>query len=110
MGKGTTIGLLAGIALLALFTLDTDRRAAPIDERYPGPWRADYQVSIAKALAGAGARGCGEFVWRESAIDRGEVLVWCTTDRTAWQQWLTWPRTARASGPSPPDARLPPPG
>ena len=68
-------GLMATTAAHADMTLQ---------QRYPSPWRDDFNLPISKALAQNSVRGCGEFKYRPSSRDKGEFLVYCTRDGKNW--------------------------
>lgn len=80
----------------------------PLQERYPGPWKDDFNGSISKALAQNSVRGCGEFKYRESRMNRGEYLVYCTRDGSNWIAYLVWTSSKKVTGPHQVSAAIPP--
>lgn len=80
----------------------------PLQDRYPGPWKDDPNLSISKALAQNSVRGCGEFKYRESRLNRGEYLVYCTRDGSNWTAYLVWTSIAKITGPHQISASIPP--
>lgn len=81
-------------------------RDIPLSERYPGPWREDFNLGITKALASKDIRGCGQYKYRESRNDKGEYLVHCTRDGNNWTAYLVWANTGSVTGPHAPDISL----
>lgn len=81
-------------------------RDIPLSERYPGPWREDFNMGITKALASKEVRGCGQYKYRESRNDRGEYLVYCTRDGNNWTAYLVWENTGDVTGPHTSDLSL----
>ncbi|CAB5720004.1 Uncharacterised protein [Delftia tsuruhatensis] len=79
-----------------------------LQERYPGPWRDDFNLPISKALAQNSVRGCGEFKYRPSSRDKGEFLVYCTRDGKSWVAYLVWAPIAKVTGPHQVSAAIPP--
>lgn len=75
----------------------------PLSERYPGPWKEDFNVDITKALVAKGIKECGEYKYRPSALDRDEYLVHCTRDGKRWSAYLVWPKIKEIMGPYAPD-------
>lgn len=74
-----------------------------LGERYPAPWREDFNVDITKALVAKGITGCGEYKYRASTLDRNEYLVYCTHDGKNWTAYFVWPRIKEVMGPYAPD-------
>jgi hypothetical protein len=75
--------LSAALALLAavgLASMSCEKSDMPLSERYPGPWREDVNIGITKALAAKKIRDCGQYKYRESSVNTGEYLVYCTRD------------------------------
>lgn len=81
---------------------------APIQDRYSGPWKEDFNLPISKALAQNSVRGCGQFKYRESRFNRGEYLVYCTRDGSNWTAYLVWTSIAKITGPHQISASIPP--
>lgn len=77
-----------------------------LSERYPGPWQEDFNLGISKALAGKKIRGCGQYKFRESSMDKKEYLVYCTRDGNDWLAYLVWPNIGSVTGPHAPDPSL----
>jgi len=77
-------------------------------DRYPGPWKEDFNAPISKALAQNSARGCGEFKYRQSSKDKGEYLVYCTRDGRNWSAYFVWPSIKKITGPHQVSAAIPP--
>lgn len=83
-------------------------------EEYPGQWMADAPRDIVMALAKADASRCAEFFYKESVRREGQVLVYCTTDRTDWSVWTVTrssvdPANSIAVGPFAPEPGITPP-
>jgi hypothetical protein len=83
--------------------------AADLGRDYPGPWKRDAQPQLTRTLAKAGARGCGDYAWRQHASQSSEFLVYCTRDGRTWSAWLAWTAADRVMGPYPADPALPAP-
>lgn len=81
-------------------------RDIPLSERYPSPWQEDLNMDITKALASKDIRGCGWYKYRESSNNRGEYLVYCTSDGSNWTGYLVWANTGDVIGPHTPDPTL----
>lgn len=95
------------IYVIFLFFLSSPIIAAPkLGERYPAPWRDDFNSGITKALVAGGIRGCGEYKYRPSAIDRSEYLVYCTRDGRRWMAYIVWPNIKQVMGPYEPDSSI----
>ena len=71
----------------------------PISQRYPGPWRSDFNKDITHALAKNNILGCGEYKHRESSVNSGEFLVLCSNDGLTLNGYLVWPRIGSVTGP-----------
>lgn len=114
------LATITGVALLAFAWWSSWKSQSPspisrpivaeptFAERYPGPWNETFSAPIAKALVGKQIRGCGEFKHRESALNRGEFLVYCTRDGSNWVSYIVWDRTGEVMGPAPINASVPP--
>jgi len=85
---------------------EASKRELSMAERYPGPWRTDFNLDITKALAQNNVRGCGEYKYRPSAVNRGEYLVNCTSDGRYWSSYLVWVPLNKVMGPYTPDPTL----
>ncbi|MFC1896572.1 hypothetical protein ACFL0Q_07950 [Thermodesulfobacteriota bacterium] len=77
-----------------------------ISERYPGPWRHDFNSGISRALAKNNIRGCGEYKYRPSSTDDSEYLVRCTRDGINWSSYIVWVGIDEVMGPYAPDSSL----
>ncbi|WP_313233984.1 hypothetical protein [Delftia acidovorans] len=95
--------IMAG--LMATATAHADMT---LQQRYPSPWRDDFNLPISKALAQNSVRGCGEFKYRPSSRDKGEFLVYCTRDGKSWVAYLVWAPIAKVTGPHQVSADIPP--
>lgn len=78
----------------------------PLNVRYPGPWREDFNLNISKALGAKSVSGCGQYKFRESSRDSGEYLVYCTRDGASWVSYVVWTKTGAVLGPNSPDGSL----
>lgn len=96
------IGILCLVALAGC----GESREISLSERYPGPWREDFNMGITKTLASNNVGGCGQYKYRESIKDRGEYLVYCTRDGSNWVAYLVWPNIGKLTGPHTPDTSL----
>lgn len=96
------------VYVATLAALSIAHAEIPLQERYPGPWRDDFNASISKALAQNSVRGCGEFKYRESKMNRGEYLVYCTRDGSNWVAYLVWASIKKVTGPHQVSAAIPP--
>ena len=45
-----------------------------LSDKYPGPWKEDFNVGISKALAKNNIRGCGQYKYRKNSKFKGEYL------------------------------------
>lgn len=113
------LATITGVALLAFSVWSSLKSQPPSSrpnvaaqptfaERYPGPWSETPSLPIVRALVGKQIRGCGEFKHRESALNRGEFLVYCTRDGSNWVSYIVWDRTGEVLGPAPINASIPP--
>ena len=96
------------ICAAMLLVLSIAHAEIPLYERYPGPWRDDFNASISKTLAKNSVRGCGEFKYRLSSKDKDEYLVYCSRDGKSWVAYLVWISIAKITGPHQISASIPP--
>lgn len=96
------------LTLVALVSAATAHAGISLQERYPGPWRDDFNLPISKALAQNLIKGCGEFKYRPSSRNKGEFLVYCTRDGKNWVAYLVWAPIAKVNGPHEVSAAIPP--
>ena len=80
--------------------------SSSLNERYPAPWRDEFNMEITRALASSKIRGCGEYKYRESSRNKGEYLVYCTRDGSTWFAYIVWIYSKKVMGPYKPDASL----
>lgn len=71
----------------------------PLSERYSGSWQEDFNLAITKTFVAKGISDCGQYKFRESSKDRGEYLVYCTSDGNNWTAYLVWPNISEVTGP-----------
>lgn len=95
----TMAGVMAATAAHADMTLQ---------QRYPGPWRDDFNLPISKAFARSAINGCGEYKYRPSIRDKGEFLVYCTRDGKSWEAYLVWAPISKVTGPHQLSPAIPP--
>jgi hypothetical protein len=93
--------LLGLLVCASVFAADV-----PVDKRYPGPWREDFHRGITQTLVTNQISGCGQYKYRESALDPSEYVVYCTSDGKFWTAYLIWPKIGKLMGPYAPDASL----
>lgn len=98
--KSTVTALAFAICLFSATALaDSPDVNSTIENRYPGPWETDFNMSITKTLSKNGARGCGIIKYRESAKDKDEFLAVCSTDNKNWDAYMVWPNINEIMGP-----------
>lgn len=78
---------------------DSPNVNSTIEDRYPGPWKTEFNMAITKTLSKNGARGCGIIKYRESAKDKNEFLAVCSTDNKNWDAYMVWPNINEMMGP-----------
>ena len=64
----------------SIFVLPFAVQAETVADRYPGPWESEFNFEITKALTKAKVGSCGTFKYRASSMNKGEYLVYCTSD------------------------------
>ena len=77
-----------------------------LSERYPGPWRTNFNIGISRALAKNIILGCDEYIYRPSSKDHDEYLVRCTRDGFNWSSYIVWVGIDEVMGPYKPDSSL----
>jgi hypothetical protein len=82
------------------------RNTGSMSVRYPGPWRDDTNIPVARALVANNVRGCGGYKYRESSEHRGEYFVHCSRDGSAWLAYIVWPNISKVMGPTASDPGL----
>lgn len=87
------------LIIMSIFTLSLAAQAETIAERYPGPWEYEFNFEITKALTKAEVGSCGHFKYRASSMDKGEYLVYCTSDSKNWTAYMVWPNIEKVLGP-----------
>ncbi len=81
-----------------------------IPEMYPDPWQTAIRGDITSTLAGHKTRGCGVYVYRQSAKSSSEFLVYCSPDGIKdWTAYQVWPNINEIIGPMRTHAEIPPP-
>lgn len=78
----------------------------PLEDRYPSPWRLDFNLKLSKSLANNNITDCGEYKYRESKYDKGEYLVYCITKDGNYSAYIAWPEIGRVTGPHKADYSL----
>jgi hypothetical protein len=104
--KAIIVLVLIGIIFWFLYPNRKPDPEITLVERYPAPWREEFDVGITKTLISKGIRGCGQYKYRESSKDRNEYLVHCTGDGKLWVAYFVWSATERVMGPYSPDPSL----
>ncbi|HET7166132.1 MAG TPA: hypothetical protein VFI94_13430 [Pseudolabrys sp.] len=66
--------------------------------QYPGPW-LEITEEVRETLALHKISACNEAVGRQSSINSGEYLLYCTRDERFWTSWLVQPATHKVRGP-----------
>lgn len=94
------------LGFLAVVVGCGNSRDITLGERYPGPWREDFEAGISKALASKDIHDCGQYKYRESLVNSGEYLVYCTRDGNNWTAYLVWANIGEVTGPHTPDPSL----
>ncbi|WP_372997688.1 hypothetical protein [Marinobacter sp.] len=98
--KSTAAAFVLLICLASANTFaDTPKVKPTVENRYPGPWQTNFNMSITKTLSRNGARGCGIIKYRESSKEKGEYLAVCSADNKHWDAYMVWPNINEAMGP-----------
>jgi hypothetical protein len=89
------------LALLGLTCLldTTDGRPMLLpSERFPGPW-LEVTQDIRDLLTLSKVSACSQAAGRESSLNPGEYLLYCTSDEKLWTSWRVQPSGAHRSRP-----------
>ena len=87
------------LLIMSALILPLSAQAETVAERYPGPWEYEFNFGITKALTKAEAGSCGHFKYRASSMNKGEYLVYCTSDSKNWTAYMVWPNIEKVLGP-----------
>ncbi|MDA7088939.1 hypothetical protein PH586_21390 [Pseudomonas sp. SA3-5] len=85
--------------IMSAFIFPITAQAETVAERYPGPWEYEFNFEMTRALTKAEVGSCGHFKYRASSMDRGEYLVYCTSDSENWTAYMVWPNIEKVLGP-----------
>jgi len=99
-----TLALVVSIIAASISACSTED--IPLADRYPAPWRTDFDLGISRAFVANNIRDCGEYRFRSSSVNSGEYLVRCTRDGANWSSYLVWVNLERVQGPFRPDSSL----
>lgn len=94
------------LSIMSAFILSLTAQAETVAERYPGPWEDEFNFEITKALTKNEIGSCGHFKYRASSMDKGEYLVYCTSDLENWTAYMVWPNIEKVLGPYQTDESL----
>lgn len=89
------------LALLGMTCLlgTADGRAMLLpSERFPGPW-LEVTQDIRDLLTLSKVSACSQAAGRESSLDPGEYLLYCTSDEKLWTSWRVQPAARIVRGP-----------
>jgi hypothetical protein len=88
-------------ALLVLTCLLGAADARPMllpSERFPGPW-LEVTQEVRDFLTLNKVSACSQAAGRESSHNRGEYLLYCTSDEKLWTSWRVQPAARIVRGP-----------
>ena len=88
---------LLGLSCL-LGTVDARPMLLP-SERFPGPW-LEVTQDIRDLLTLNKVYACSQAAGRESSLDPGEYLLYCTSDEKLWTSWRVQPAARTVRGPA----------
>ena len=88
---------------LALFVLmcllgTADGRPLSPSDRFPGPW-LEVTNDIRDLLTVNKVSACSQAAGRESSLNPGEYLLYCTSDEKLWTSWRVQPAARIVRGP-----------
>ena len=89
------------LALLGLTCLLGAADARPMllpSERFPGPW-LEVTQDIRDLLTQSKVSACTQSAGRESSLNPGEYLLYCTSDEKLWTSWRVQPAARIVRGP-----------
>jgi hypothetical protein len=92
---------LCSLALLGLTCSPGPANARPMllpSEQFPGPW-LEITQEIRDLLTLNRVSGCSQAAGRESSHNRGEYLLYCTSDEKLWTSWRVQPAARIIRGP-----------
>ena len=89
------------LALLGLTCLLGTADARPVlpSERFPGPW-LEVTQEIRDILDLNKVSACSQAAGRESSLNPGEYLLYCTSDEKLWTSWRVQPAARTVRGPA----------
>ncbi len=91
--------LLVGVYWLSLQEQKTDSMQT-LEEKYPLPWKKDFNTSITRALVANNIRVCGEYKYREYYKKGGEFIVACGDSSTnTWVYFIVYTNSKKVTGP-----------
>ena len=90
--------VLVVFALVPLACLADARSKPSPSEIYPGPW-LEITQEVRDTLTLRKVSACNEAVGRQSSLNSGEYLLYCTQDEIHWTSWLVKPPAHKVRGP-----------
>ena len=100
---------ITGVMLVASLCSKQEAKAPSMAAQYPGPWRNEFNLEMARALVKNHVRGCGEYQYRHAAASSNEFLLYCSRDGVAWSAYLLWLPSGEVMGPLKISEDIPPP-
>jgi hypothetical protein len=88
------------LALLGLTCLPSTADGRPLSpsDRFPGPW-LEVTQDIRDLLTVNKVSACSQAAGRESSLNPGEYLLYCTSDEKLWTSWRVQPAARIVRGP-----------
>jgi hypothetical protein len=88
-----------GLTLLGLtcWLGTADARPKP-SEQFPGPW-LEVTQEIRDVLTLNDVSACSQALGRQSSLNPGEYLLYCTRDEKLWTSWRVQPAAHKVRGP-----------
>jgi hypothetical protein len=84
---------------LACLLITADARPMLLQSEYfPGPW-LEVTQEIRDVLTLNKVSACSQAAGRESSRNRGEYLLYCTSDEKLWTSWRVQPAEHTVRGP-----------
>ena len=99
--KPLRAGYHCSLALLGLTCLLDTADGRPMllpSERFPGPW-LEVTQDIRDLLTLSKVSACSQAAGRESSLNPGEYLLYCTSDEKLWTSWRVQPAARIVRGP-----------
>jgi hypothetical protein len=86
------------LSLTCLLSMADARSVLSLSDQFPGPW-LEVSQEIRDLLALNKVSACSQAAGRESSLNPGEYLLYCTSDEMIWTSWRVQPAAHTVRGP-----------